>query len=368
MRLASTTLILCVGGLLSLGMVMLYSSSMVQQGAHYLLLQLLWGAFGLVACVTAAFLDYRMFKKLSWPLFLLALALLGLVLVPGIGMLINGSRRWLNLRVASFQPSEAAKFGLILILAWYGEKYHLQMRKFIRGLIVPGLLILPVLGLIIREPDLGTTFLLATISGILLLLAGTRWHHLVVSGVIVLAGLFLFLRSSEVRWKRVETWMHPEENRAGNGYQAWQAKIALGAGGTTGLGLGNGRQKLGFVPENHTDFIYSIIGEELGLVATMGILVAFATFIFSGAYIAWKASDVFGFLLASGITFLIGLQAFINIGVVTSALPNKGLPLPFISYGGSSLVFMLGCVGILLSVARQGAVESHVLTGKEELA
>jgi cell division protein FtsW len=326
MRIASTILVLCVGGLLAVGMVMLYSSSMVQQGAHYLLLQLVWGAFGIVTCVVATFFDYRKFKKFACPLFIVALALLGLVLVPGIGMHINGSRRWLNLRFGSFQPSEAAKFGLIVILAWYGERYHLQMRKFVRGLVLPGLLILPVLGLIIKEPDLGTTLLLATISGILLLLSGTRWHHLVVGGVIVLGALFLFLRSSEVRWKRVETWLHPEENRSGNGYQAWQAQIALGAGGTTGLGLGNGRQKLGFVPENHTDFIYSIIGEELGLVATMGILVAFALFICAGGFIAWKACDVFGFLLAVGITFLIGLQAFINIGVVTSALPNKGLP------------------------------------------
>jgi cell division protein FtsW len=158
-----------------------------------------------------------------------------------------------------------------------------------------------------------------------------------------------------MRMKRIFSWLYLEENKSGVGFQAYQAMLALGSGGWSGLGLGNGRQKLGFVPEDHTDFIFSIIGEELGLVATLLIIVAFVVVILCGLYIALHARDTFGTLLAVGVTLLIGLQAAINIGVVTSALPNKGLPLPFISYGGSNMLAMLTCVGLLFSIARRAA-------------
>jgi cell division protein FtsW len=160
-----------------------------------------------------------------------------------------------------------------------------------------------------------------------------------------------------MRRERILAFLHPEKYKNGVGYQSWQAMIALGSGGWTGLGLGNGRQKLGFVPEHHTDFILSIIGEELGLVATLLVVLTFVIFVICGLYIAGRARDTFGLVLASGLTMLIGLQAAINIGVVTSALPNKGLPLPFISYGGSNLLAMLTCVGLLISVARHARVE-----------
>jgi cell division protein FtsW len=163
-----------------------------------------------------------------------------------------------------------------------------------------------------------------------------------------------------MRIRRIFSWLYLEENKAGVGYQAYQAMIALGAGGLTGLGLGNGRQKLGFVPEHHTDFIFSIIGEELGLIATLLVVLAFVLIMLCGLVISLNARDTFGLLLGSGITFLIGFQAFINIGVVTSALPNKGLPLPFISYGGSNLLIMLACVGLLLSIARQSRAPEPV--------
>ena len=170
--------------------------------------------------------------------------------------------------------------------------------------------------------------------------------------VAALTALGFSLWHDPIRSKRIFSWLYLEENKSGVGYQAYQAMLALGSGGWTGLGLGNGRQKMGFVPENHTDFILSIVGEELGLVATLLIIVGFVAIVVCGIYIALKSRDTFGLLLGSGITFLIGLQAFINIGVVTSALPNKGLPLPFISYGGSNLLIMLTSVGLLLSIAR----------------
>ena len=358
MRTATTTLILCVGGLLALGMIMLYSSSMVD-GARYLHLQGIWAVAGVSVCVVAAFFDYRWLKKFTWLIFALAVIALLLVLIPGVGELRNGSRRWFDLTVAHFQPSEAAKLALIIVLAYYGEKFQKDIRTFYRGLVIPGVLIGAILVPVFLEPDRGTTILLAAVSGLVLLLAGVRWIYFVppaVGGAVFMAYALI---SDPVRMRRISSWLNPEETKEGTGYQAWQAMIALGSGGVSGLGLGNGRQKLGFIPEHHTDFIFSIIGEEMGLLATLGVIAGFVIFVICGVYIAWHARDVFGLLLGSGITFLIGLQAFINIGVVTSALPNKGLPLPFISYGGSSLLLMLLAVGILISIARFGGPPIH---------
>jgi len=352
MRIAVTVLAFCVAALLALGMVMLYSSSMAQVGARYLMMQLLWCGVGLVLCMTAASCDYRLLRKFAWPLFGLAVLLLGLVLVKHIGTRVNGARRWFSFGPARFQPSEFAKLALIIAVAWYGEHYQRQMPTWKRGIFVPGIFIGLVLGLIFVEPDRGTTILLASVTLIMLLIAGVRWMFVAPPVMAAVAALAVSLWHDPMRSKRIFSWLYLEENKAGVGYQAYQAMLALGAGGWSGLGLGNGRQKLGFVPEHHTDFILSIIGEELGLIATMLVVIAFIAIVVCGIYIALNSRDTFGLLLASGITFLIGLQAFINIGVVTSALPNKGLPLPFISYGGSNLMIMLTSIGLLFSIAR----------------
>ncbi len=361
MKFAVNTLAICVAALLALGMVMLYSASMVMVnsktqtsvGAHYLVMQLIWCGLGLVACVVAASLDYRLLRKFAWPMFIVAVVLLALVLEKHLGVVRGNARRWFSFGGVSFQPSEFAKLALIVLLAWYGERHQRQMHTWVRGIVVPGLLILPVLLLVFVEPDRGTTVLLAAVGATMLLISGVRWKYFVPPIVLGLVALGISLWHDPMRIRRIFAWLFLEEHKEGVGYQAYQAMLALGAGGLTGLGLGNGRQKRGFVPEHYTDFIFSIIGEELGLVATMLIVVAFVAVVICGIYIARHARDTFGLLLASGISFLIGLQAFINIGVVTSALPNKGLPLPFISYGGSNLLMMLACVGLLFSVARQ---------------
>jgi cell division protein FtsW len=355
MKVAVTTLAFCVASLLALGLVMLYSSSMTQVGAHYLMMQLIWCVFGFVLCVTAASLDYQLFKKYAWPLFFIAVFLLLLVLVPHIGRKINGARRWFDLHGVRFQPSELGKIALIVALAWYGDRFQRRMHTFKWGIVFPVAIIGMVLGLIFVEPDRGTTILLAAVSGAVLLLAGVQWKFIIPPVLLAAAGLTVSILHDPMRMRRIFSWLDLEQNKDGVGYQAYQAMIALGSGGWNGLGLGNGRQKLGFVPEHHTDFIFSIIGEELGLVATLLVVAAFVVIAFCGLYIALRARDTFGTLLATGITLLISLQAAINIGVVTSALPNKGLPLPFISYGGSNLLAMLTCVGILFSVARQAA-------------
>ena len=353
MKVAVTILAFCVTSLLALGLVMLYSSSMTQVGAHYLMMQLIWCVFGFGLCVVAAALDYQLFKKYAWPLFAIAVLLLLLVLVPHVGRKINGARRWFDLHGIRFQPSELGKIALIIALAWYGDRFQRRMHTFKWGIIFPVIIIAAVLGLVFVEPDRGTTILLAAVSGAVLLLAGVQWKFIIPPVVLAIVGLVVSILHDPMRMKRIFSWLDLEQNKDGVGYQAYQAMIALGSGGWCGLGLGNGRQKLGFVPEHHTDFIFSIIGEELGLVATLLVIVAFVVLALCGLYIALHARDTFGTLLATGITLLISLQAAINIGVVTSALPNKGLPLPFISYGGSNLLAMLTCVGILLSIARQ---------------
>ena len=252
-----------------------------------------------------------------------------------------------------FQPSEFAKVALIIALAWYGEHFQRQMPQWKRGILIPGLLIGLTVGLIFKEPDVGNALVLATVSGILLLIAGIRLRYFLppVLAAAIGVGVFIYHNPDALRAHLLLAARGGDQ--AGKGQQAYEAMVALGSGGLTGKGLGDGRQKLGFVPEHHTDFIFSIIGEELGLIATLLVVAAFVAIVFCGIYIAMNAADTFGLLLGSGITFLIGLQAFINIGVVTSALPNKGLPLPFISYGGSNLLIMLASVGLLLSIARQ---------------
>jgi len=352
MKVAVTILISCVAALLALGVVMLYSSSSPQVGARYLMLQLMWCGLGAVACVVAMLADYRQLKRFWWFLLMAALVMLMLVLNKHLGSVRGGARRWFTLGGMSFQPSEFAKLAVIIALAWYGERFQRQMPTFIRGALVPGLLIGLTVGLIFKEPDVGNGLVLATVCGILLLVAGIRLRYFLPPVLVGALALGLFIYHNPMRSERVYSWLHLEETRLAKGMQGYQAMVALGSGGLLGKGLGDGRQKLGWVPEHHTDFIFSIIGEELGLRATLFVVLAFAALLFCGVYIAAHAVDTFGLLLGIGIAFLISLQAFINIGVVTSALPNKGLPLPFISYGGSSLVITLTGVGLLLSIAR----------------
>lgn len=334
---------------------MLYSSAAAKDGTHLLRMQSIWCAAGLIAAVVLARVDYRLFKKVAWVMLALSIILLILVLIPGIGVRRGGSRRWFKLGFALFQPSELAKLCLIIALAAYVDRFQRHMPRFGKGLILPGLLIGSVVGLIFVEPDRGSAALVAAVCGVMLVVAGVKLRHLIPIGALGI-GLFVFsLLNDPMRGSRIHSWLNQEETRTKTGYQGWQAMLAFGSGGTTGLGLGNGRQKLGFVPEGHTDFILSVVGEELGLVATVGVVAGFLVILICGVFIAIRARDTFGYMLATGITFLISLQAFINIGVVTGALPNKGLALPFISYGGSSLLMMLSCVGILFNIAAQSA-------------
>ena len=366
MRIATILLVFCVAGLAALGLVMITSASIGMESAKYLRNQAFWFSAGLAVCCLAAVPDYGWLRRFSWPIYAIALILLSLVFVSGFATEINGARRWLSFHGQSFQPSEFAKLALIIAVARYAELNQSRMRTFSWGVLVPGILIGSVLGLVFPEPDWGTTVLLACVSGVMLLVAGMRPIFFWPAAVAGFSALAFGVLHNSVRSSRIMAWLHPELYKEDKGYQAYQAMIALGSGGITGVGLGEGRTKLGFMPEHHTDFIFSVIGEEMGLVATLLVLAAFIAIVICGAIIAWNARDSFGMLLATGLTFLIGFQAFINIGVVTGTLPNKGLALPFLSYGGSNLLCMAGAVGLLLNIARHGRMpgERTALPGK----
>jgi cell division protein FtsW len=348
-----------------MGLVMVYSASqaLANPFAH-IQMQLIWCALGLVACAVTAVLDYALLKKLAWPVFIGALVLLGLVFVPHLGHASHGAHRWITKFGFTLQPSEFAKIALIIMLAWYCDRSQRKMDTFKRGIIFPGIIIAFALGLIFIEPDRGTTILLAAVSGMMLLVAGVRLQHLLLPVLGGAAALAVSILHDPMRMNRIAAWLHPQQHLNDAARQAQQGMIALGSGGVTGLGLGNGLQKLGYVSEIQSDFIFANIGEELGLIATLFVVVAFLLITVCGIFIAIRSRDNFGCLLATGITFLISLQAAINIGVVTSVLPNKGLALPFISSGGSSLLAMLIGFGILLSVARHAPVREKTVREK----
>jgi len=365
MRTAVTTLVTCVGLLMALGMVMLYSASTVSDGAKFLGKQLAWGGVGLVAAVSAACLPVRLLRELKWlrwGLIALALFLLVIVLIPGIGKAAGGARRWLSVGFGQFQPSELAKLAAIVFLAWYGDLHARRMGEFKVGYLYPILAVGLAMGLIFLEPDWGTALLIGTVAGGMLIVAGAKLRYLLTTAALGFVLLSAAIWHNDVRRERLLAFLDLEKYKETTGYQQWQAQLALGAGGWEGKGLGDGRQKLGFVPEHHTDFILSVIGEELGAMASLGVLAAFAAIVLAGTYIAMRARDTFSQLLVAGITMMIGLQAILNVAVVTASLPNKGISLPFISYGGSNLVVMLGCVGLLLSVARDAAWQPETQT------
>jgi cell division protein FtsW len=354
----SAILLLCLsaGSLMAFGLVMLYSAMMVQKGPNLMWMQAIWGVAGLIACGFMTWVDYRHWRSPKWWrslsvwAWVIGSALLVLVLFIGIDR--NGSRRWFDLHVGFFQPSEAAKLALILAIAWYIERYQRFMHTFTRGIVIPMLMASAILVPLFMEPDRGTTVLLAALVCVMLVLGGARWWHIVAPMVIFGTFIAVSISQDSVRSDRVRAWLDPELYKENIGYQQWQSMLAIGHGGVEGVGLGNGRQKLGFLPEHQTDFIYSVVTEELGLIAGLGVILGFATFLMCGVYIAWNADDLYGFLVASGVTFLIGMQSVFNMAVVTNLLPNKGLSLPFLSYGGSNLLMTLAAVGLLLSVAR----------------
>jgi cell division protein FtsW len=320
--------------------------------------QILAGGLGIGLAFGIAFLmPYSWLRRLAWVALALAVVMLVVVLLPlpPFCHRANGAQRWFKVLGFQFQPSDFAKLALLLALARYAAETRWRMRTFSEGVVIPGVMIGAVLGLIFVEPDWGTALMLGSVCAVVLLVAGVRWRFFLPPVVAGLALVACMVAYDPTRFDRVYSYLHVEETRQDTGHQVWQSWIALGSGGATGVGFNRSTQKR-FVPEHHTDFIFAIIGEELGLAGSATVLLLYAVMFCCGCYIAWRAPDPFGAFLATGLTFLIGLQALFNIAVVSGALPNKGLSLPFVSYGGSNLLMLLVCAGVLLRVAR-AAVE-----------
>ncbi len=361
-RKSAYILFLAVLGLLALGIVILFSTGAFAKDSHndvyyFLRRHAIWLGIGMVVCVVAALVDYHFWQRTWWIWFALAFVGLALCFLPPFRHKINGSWRWLAYHSITCQPSEFAKIAAAFFLAFWFSRYETESKQLWRGFVFPMAIVGLLVSLIITEVDLGTTVLIGATSFVVMFIAGTNLAFL---GTLSLGGigaiLYLATRIAE-RNSRLLAFLHPERYKLTAGLQQMQALIAWGSGGIEGLGLGNGRQKMSYLPYAHTDFIFPIVGEELGLRFSLLVVFLFVLIIVCGMTIALHARDRFGMLLASGIVSLIGFQAAINIGVVTSLLPNKGLPLPFVSYGGSNLVVALFGVGLLLNIYRQGVLE-----------
>jgi len=310
-----------------------------------------------VICAVGALMDYHFWQRTWWLWFGLALIALALCFVPHLGMRINGSRRWVGLGPFTFQPSEIAKIAGVFFLAYWFARDEKTSNSALYGFILPLVVIAPLLILILWEVDLGTTVLLGATAFAVMFIAGANPILLGLVSFVGLSGILVAATQMSERMGRLAAFLDPQRFKEDAGLQQMQALIAWGSGGMEGLGLGNGRQKMLYLPYAHTDFIFPMIGEELGLRISLLVVFLFVIIIVCGMMIALHAKDPFGLLLGGGIVSLLGLQAAVNIGVTTSLLPNKGLPLPFISYGGSNLVACLFGVGLLLNIYRQGVLE-----------
>jgi cell division protein FtsW len=350
--------------LVSLGTVMVFSSSAFRydDSFHFLRRHCLWLPIAALVCLLVSEIDYRVYRKYYPCLYLVTVVLLALVAVPGIGHEVNHSRRWLVLGSdIRLQPSEVAKLTVILAVAGFLSAHPDRCQRFWRGFLPVGSLVLVLAALIIVEPDLGSTLFVLGLAFVLFVVAGVRASYLVGAAMLLPgAGAVYFVLRPELVLKRLEGLFDPESV-----YQVRHSLLALGSGGFSGLGLGAGEQKLRYLPEAHTDFVLAVIGEELGFVGCIAVLALFLVLVVSGAAIAWRSRDLFGFVTATGITLSLGVQAAINCAVVTASAPTKGLPLPFVSFGGSGLCMAMAQVGILLSIARFSAQGSRAVGEKD---
>lgn len=355
--LLSVTLILVL-----LGLIMVYSSSAIWadknlgNSAYYLKRQLVWAALGLTAMAALSSVDYNRWKE--WVAPILILTIMGLTAALFTAP-IAGVRRWIRFGPIGLQPSEFAKITVVLFWAHYLDRKRSKLDSPLKGLAVPGVIVGLLLVLIGLEPDLGTPVLLFTVSSLILFVGGGNLRHIAAAVLLSLPVLAYELLRYPYRRARLFHYFSAEGDASGAGYQVSQALLAIGSGGWLGQGLGASKLKLMYLPAPHTDFIFPVLCEEIGLLGALTCLALFAAVLIRGARIARSAPNLFGTLLASGLTYLICLQAFYNIGMAMGLLPTKGIPLPFISFGGSSLLVSLCCVGILLNISRQSRGQAN---------
>ncbi len=343
--------------LVGVGIVMVYSTSAIMAGDrfqdpyYFLRKQAFFAGVGFLLMIFMMFFPPTILKRLAYPILILSVLLLIAVLIPGIGYRAGGAMRWLKIQSVSFQPSEFAKLGLIVFLAYFLTKKDEKIRSFSFGFLPTVLLSGLVIILVAKEPDLGAALFLSTMVFLLLFVSGARVIYILGALLLAVPIIYYLMMNVGYRYKRLMSFIRPWEDPTGTSFQIVQSFLSFGSGGLFGLGLGEGRQKLFFLPAPHTDFIFSVIGEELGLVGAMVVVLLFFIFTARGIQIGLSLDDRFSAYLALGITLMVSLQAVINMAVVLGLLPTKGLTLPFISYGGTSLITNLVGVGILLHLS-----------------
>ena len=364
LRQASLLLCLAVAALLAIGLTILASTSAWVHGIEepYLFLrrQVIMAGIGLVLAIAATRVSPEWLRKYSLWMLAFVSVLLALCFVPGIGVETLGSKRWVQFPLLpQFQPSEVAKLATIIALASWFARWQSEVHSFWRGFVMPGILAGVPLLLIAAETDVGTALTLAMVVAGLLFCMGTRLRYLVPTALLAICGVGYYIYNNPVRWSRVIAWWDLENPiyQADKGMQQWRSLLALGNGGPWGAGLGNGIEKFGTLTIAHIDFIFPVVGEELGLPATLGVVLCFVLIAVAGIGIAVQATQVFNRCLALGITCLIVVPSIQNIAVTTAVLPNDGLPLPFVSYGGTSLVFSLAAIGLLVGIHRRSQCE-----------
>lgn len=342
--------------LVGTGLIMVYSASfniaLSKFGTDYYFLkkQAFFALTGIVAMVACRHFPYRLYRYLAYPFIIIALAMLIAIHIKGLGYSSGGAARWLNLGCFTFQPSEFVKFALIIYLAYSMNKKQETIKKFSVGIIPHSIILIIFALLIFIQPDFGTVVILCVITWTMLFVGGARIWHLLLPLIPLIPFLFMLMINSEYRFKRFISFLDPWRYSSDGGYQIIHSLMAFGSGGIKGAGLGQGYQKLFYLPEPHTDFIFSVIGEELGLWGVLVILGLYAFIIWRGTCIAKNAEDSFGAFIAVGITIALGLQICINIGVGLGLLPAKGLTLPFLSYGGTSLLLSMAYIGVLMNI------------------
>lgn len=357
-----STLFVVVAILLAVGVVMIYSASAIYAGEKmgdnffYLKRHLIYLIMGLAVMLGVMALDMQKVRAFAKPLVFISALMLLAVLVPHIGKSAGGARRWFSLGPLNFQPSEFAKFAVIIYIADFAARRKALMKTFWRGYVPPMAVIGGIAVLVLAEPDLGTAIAVVVIGLLMLFASGVNVFHIAASVLVSLPALYVLIFSTPYRKKRMLAFLNPWADKRGVGFQIIQSFVALGSGGLFGVGLGQSRQKLFYLPASHTDFIFSIIGEELGFFGAACVVILFMIFIWQGMRIAFSAEDDFLRFLCFGIVSLIAFEAIVNIGVVSGLLPTKGLPLPFISYGGSALLFHLMAVGVILNIAKTSEV------------
>jgi len=348
--------------LLSAGVVMVYSASAIvaadrfRDPYFFLKRQLFWALLGSIAMLVAVRVDYRKLERFVVPALVVAGVMLVLVLVPPFGQAINGTRRWIRLGVVSFQPAELAKLALVIYLAAFVARRQEQLSEIRRGLLPPLLVAGTFAALVFVQPDLGNCLTLIALTFGLLYLAGAPMRHLGWALAPALPLLTIAIYAAPYRLRRMTAFWDPWSDPRGSGFQIIQSWLAFGNGGLLGQGVGGSRQKLFYLPESHTDFIFAVIGEELGFIGAAIFVALFAVLIWRGLRIGLRAPEPFGAYLALGITLLIATQTLVNLGVVTGLLPTKGLPLPFISFGGSALLMTMLSTGVLLNISQHAHV------------